>query len=268
MMAKLDINKIGFFHVDNPSSPIESPRESLHEHLEAARGHLSDCVVALPEAFNYWPYSGNGSLDISMENYLKQLSDRFNVAFVAGLIENRDGGKLGYSSACLIDGYDLCHTLSYKSEEDGLVDYQPYSNIYNKPLLHRGVYIAALICMDASNSANSGGIKDREKAIKRFCGRVEKLKQIPKDHRLAFCIPSRMDQNASAEMAEDWHKRWLPDSVVILANAPTRTSKKPSVIRPEGTLVSCECRGGNTLRIVSWPEKSDVEPCSHSASAR
>jgi hypothetical protein len=92
MTAILDINKLGFFHaVDSPSSPIKS----LREHLEAAREHLSDCVVVLPEAFNYWPYSERGSLDTSIENCLKRLSDRFNVAFVAGLIKKKwPGWKL------------------------------------------------------------------------------------------------------------------------------------------------------------------------------
>jgi len=77
----LDIDKVGFFHVGCSSSPIKS----LGERLEAAREHLSDCLIVLPEAFNYWPYSReNGSLDTSIKNCLRELSDRFNVAFVAG----------------------------------------------------------------------------------------------------------------------------------------------------------------------------------------
>ena len=253
MTAKLDIHKVGFFHVDSTSCPIKS----LREHLEAAQRHLSDCLVVLPEALNYWPYSKDGFLDTSVENCLHTLSARFNVVLVAGLIEKRWlSWKLGYSSARLIDG-SMCHVLSRKTEKDGLVDYRPYSVIYNKPLLYRGVQIAALICMDASiNSACIGPMRCREEARKRFRDREAKLEKIPKGQRVALCIPSRMEQNASAEVAKDWHRR-LPNSVVILANAPTCTNsapREPSVIEPERALIYSECRGGNTLRIVSWPE--------------
>jgi len=126
---------------------------------------------------------------------------------------------------------------------------------YIEPCLHRGVYIAALVCMDASsNAANRGPMKCRLEADKRFLGRVEALRKVPKGHRLVVCIPSRMDQTDSAEVAKYWHKG-LPDSVVIVANAPTRaTAASRSVIQPEGALLYSESRCGNKLRIVSWPE--------------
>ena len=62
MTATLDISKVGFFHVDSPSSPVKS----LREHLEAAREHLSDCVVVLPEAFNYPEFRSWTSFSVSL----------------------------------------------------------------------------------------------------------------------------------------------------------------------------------------------------------
>ena len=204
---------------------------------------------------DYWPYSReNAFLDTSIENCLKELSHRYNVALVAGLIEKGDSGGLGYSTACLIDR-GLCHVLSRKSEIDWLVDYQPYPGIYNKALPHRGVCIAALICMDASSNP-VGPPKCKMEAMKRFCDRAAAIKnQVPKGQRVAFCIPSRMEQTDTAGVFIVWSEL-LSDSVVILANWTARTNRR-SAIQPEGTMIYCACRGGNTLRIVSWP-KADI----------
>jgi hypothetical protein len=150
----------------------------------------------------------------------------------------------------LIDG-SLCHVLSRKTEEDKLVKYQAHPRIYNKALPYRGVFIAALICMDASNSsATCLPFSQRQAAINRYLERLKTIKESIKGDRVAFCIPSRMSQIDSCQVATEWSGQ-LPGSVVILANT---ASRKPSVIQPEGKLIHCECRGGNTLRIVSWPE--------------
>ena len=248
------INKVGFFHCGNNNNAT-SAIKSLSKHLEAAHEHLNDCLIVLPEAFNFWPYTAQGSLDPSVKDCLKELSRRFNVAFVAGLIESGACGKLGHSCAYLIDG-DLCDVLSHKTGMDG-VRYEASPEIRDRTVSHRGIYVAALICMDASNNPRTDwSIERRNEEIKRFNARRGKIVERTSGDRAVFCIPSRMGTIDSTEVAKDWSAQ-LPNSVVILANAPYGTNEQPrqkSVIRPEGlTEIFSRCSDGNAMSIVPWP---------------
>src|SRR6185437_12977139 len=168
-MSAPDINKVGFFHCCN--NDATSAIRSLSEYLEEARKYLDECLIVIPEAFNLWPYKkDNKSSDPSVRNCLKKLSEIFKVAFVAGLIENREGEKLGYNSAYLIDG-DLCKVLSCKTGCDGVGAYKSCVS-EDTPFPHRGICIAALICMDASNNPRTEwSIEDKNSASKKFNAR-------------------------------------------------------------------------------------------------
>lgn len=246
-----DINKVGFFHCCN--NDATSAIKTLSEYLEDARIHLSDCLIVLPEAFNLWPYNkDNKSPDPSVRNCLKKLSEIFKVAFVAGLIENREGEKLGHNSAYLIDG-DLCKVLSCKTGCDGVGAYKSCVS-EDTPFPHRGICIAALICMDASsNSCNRGSTNEQQKAMTQFNQRRNRIKEGTKNHRVAFCIPSRMEQTDTTGLAKEWSEQ-LPNAVVVLANAPSVANEKfRSVIYPKGEPIFSRCSGGNEMQIISWP---------------
>jgi predicted amidohydrolase len=146
------LRKIGFFHfgVKDKSEPIESLRASL---VAASREDwLSDCLIVTPEAFNircgYWD-DPPGRPDASIANSLKAVSADLRVAFVAGLIDESDGQNPGYSSAYLIDG-DVCERLTRKLKPDRSPNYTPCPETYDHRRLHRGVCVAALICIDAN----------------------------------------------------------------------------------------------------------------------
>lgn len=251
-VAAPDINKVGFFHCGN--NDAISAIKSLSEYLEDARECLDECLIVLPEAFNFWPYTDKGSLDPTVKNCLKALSRRFNVAFVAGLIESGTNGKLGHSCAYLIDG-DLCDVLSCKRGCDGVGAYDTCER-EDAPRLHRGIRIAALICMDAANNPRTDwSIERRNRESKRFNARRDNIIMSTKDHRVAFCIPSRMGQLDSTAVAKYWRGQ-LCNSVVILANAQSGSNeepRQPSIIYPNGEPIFPRCSGGNEMRIISWP---------------
>jgi len=109
--------------------------------------------------------------------------------------------------------------------------------------------------MDASsNSCNLGSTNQRQKAITRFNERRKKIKEETKNHRrVAFGIPSRMEQTHTTGLAKKWSEQ-LPNAVVILANAPSVANEKsPSVIYPNGEPIFSRCSGGNEMQIISWP---------------
>src|SRR5476651_680317 len=93
------LRKAGFFHFGNrcdDADPIGSLRASLA--VASGQNNLGECLVVTPEAFNirndYW-IPERRHLDVSIKKSLGELSREFEVAFVAGLIEDGVGRDLG-----------------------------------------------------------------------------------------------------------------------------------------------------------------------------
>jgi hypothetical protein len=140
----------GVFHFgkrNEEADPIASLRSSLRD--PSVLYDLRECIVVLPEAFNvrgdYWT-PGRRHIDGSITAALKEVSIEFGVALVAGLVEN-ENGRLGCNSAYLIDG-GANKLLSRKMIDDGSGVYKPCTENCDQPLVHRGVCLAALICVD------------------------------------------------------------------------------------------------------------------------
>lgn len=115
------LRKVGFFHFGNRGGgddPIESLKAALQD--ASRKDDLSECLVVTPEAFNvlgdyYNPESRR--LDGSVAESLREVSLKFGVAIVAGLIDVPAGQELGYSSTYVIDG-DVHELLSRKMAPD------------------------------------------------------------------------------------------------------------------------------------------------------
>ena len=147
------LQKVGFFHFGaDHSMPIQALKRAL-EHADDIEGAL----IVLPEAFNISvPYRGEGdrNFDPSVLDKVKDLAERFGVAFLAGLIiQECCGSRPPYSGAYLITGKQ--HTLMcYKAANDGTTDwnYTPRvgTNDFNNPISYEGIRIGALICADAN----------------------------------------------------------------------------------------------------------------------
>jgi predicted amidohydrolase len=141
---------------------------------------------------------------------LVELSAELKVAFVAGLIEDRDVLGSGYSSAYLIDGQAI-HLLTRKMGDDGSGNYRNCTEGCDQPAEYGGSSIAALICMDAAD----------------FGERQEAVMERMASHRTAqriLCVPAHMMSYGSREVALGW-----PSGVAVaVANS---SSKQPSVLR-------------------------------------
>ena len=147
------LRKLGFFHFcgEDRSDPAGSLRASL---IEAAKDEdISGSLVVTPEAFNirngYW--SDDRHIDPSIRTALTELSAKFKIALVAGLIEDGDAKGPGYSSAYLIDGQRLPSANTQDEEMMDRDNYRCCTGDCDQAIEYRGTSIAALICMDAAD---------------------------------------------------------------------------------------------------------------------
>jgi predicted amidohydrolase len=238
------LRNIGFFHLgDDASDPVEALADCLAEAAKEAA--LGEALIVIPEAFNlrggYW--GKDRVVDSSLAGSLQRLSSELGVAFVAGLIEESDAQKKGYSSAYLVDGNERL-LLSRKAEDDRSGNYRQCRDEWNRPVRHRGIGIGALICMDAADF-NSPPIKRHEA----FLGRMKALES-PES---VLCIPARMQTYGSAEVAQAWPD-WLH---VIVGNAG---SSKPSVIRRTRGNATPHCYSGPASAVNIRPMDDDSSP--------
>jgi hypothetical protein len=261
------IKRIGFFHFATAGTgdPVESLRESLQKKAEGREEAtknkcFDDCLIVLLEAFNFrGEYSGkvDASLYPSIKNKLADLSSERKVAFVVGLIEESAYNKSGYSSAYLIDGKEVCERLSCKTAEDwpepSLARYRPRWSPCDKTILHRGVCVAALVCMDGSDSPtkakNMNGINEERRKGDQIAHRHKALLDQIDEHGgtpAVLCIPARMLSLSSEAVATCWRER-APRIAIVVANA---TSAYPSVIRFDGYTPTGEDK---TERVVIAP---------------
>lgn len=180
---------------------------------------LDDALIVIPEAFNihggYLDDPRPRPLDSSIYESLLKLSSELKAAFVAGLIVN-GGRKPQYSCAYLIDG-EIYELLSCKKEDDKTGNYHPCISDRDQPLLHRGVCLAALICMDASGGPNS------ERGTQ-LLNRVRHRQTAT----TILSIPAHMSSYSSQSVAAAWAKHVH----VVLANS---YPWMPSVIHLRGS---------------------------------
>lgn len=174
---------------------------------------LADCLIGLPEAFNvrggYW--SPQRLLDPFVSVSLRELSIKFGVAFVAGLLEPADAMSLPFSSAYLIDG-DVTALLSRKMENDRSDNYQPCTVNCDQVYVHRGVCIAALLCMDAV--FNKHAVAARHQML------LDQFRAVHSKQKVLF-VPAHMMTYSSPDVA----KSWPSDIITVLANsAPSQSS--------------------------------------------
>jgi len=210
------IDRIGFFHFGSVDTEVFNPVKSLERAMEEAKqkyGCLRGCLVVIPEAFNIpKDYHGKSKVkpDPSVRPALVELSERFDVAFVAGLIEDDDkSGAPGFSSAYLIHG-DMCELLSRKTTQDCFNDNVPrytLSQPCDKAIYYGGICMGVLICRDAGEPSNKGTAKQRFDALKSardlhrsVLKRISECKTSTATRSL-LCIPARMNHTGPAAVA-------------------------------------------------------------------
>jgi predicted amidohydrolase len=227
--AILDIRSVGFFHFasDFDGNPIESLEEALDQVLKKeqdarpdqidAPKPFRDSLLVVPEAFNLrFGYLDRALRIIGSEirDRLIDLSRRRGMALVVGLLDDH-GGRRPYNSAYLIDGGEA-QMLSRKHNSDQSDNYATCNlpdNCYDNVIPHRGLRIAALVCMDADQYP---GQETRHKNI---------LEQLDGPGRKVLCVPSCFSRPPQ-EVVAHW-----PDLItVVLAN---RGQTHPSIVRLE-----------------------------------
>jgi hypothetical protein len=202
---------------DEGLDPIKSLRACLEKFSPWV--DLGESVVVLPEAFNvvgeYW-VRDRRRLDTSISSALIGISSEFSVALVSGLIEPD-----GHSAALLIDG-DVRKTLSLKMVDDRSGLYRPCSRAEAdaiEPQFHRGIWLAALICVDGLEF-NPNGPNDRQAVMLRRIAEHQPSVAV-------LCIPSHSGEYNTIGVAESWPSHLH----VLIANSSTR---QPSVMRISG----------------------------------
>jgi len=146
-----NLESVGVFHFGD--SDQTCPTQSLQYELEKRCVDVKNSLIVLPEAFNVPDgyYLGAGPTP-SIKNKLVHLSERYGVAFVAGLVEDQpvNGNQKGFNSAYLSDASAEPALQLISQKQDPA---QPSCAVRNpkgarKIVRHRGIGIAALICND------------------------------------------------------------------------------------------------------------------------
>lgn len=214
---------------------ISSLRSALFEASQTKS--ISDCLIVLPEAFNihggYRDDPRPRPLDSSIPEALIRLSKEFRVAFVAGLIESRRQQQR-YNCAYLIDNATW-HLLCCKEQSDGTCNYDCCAANCNQPVSHRGLWIAALICLDAGTSEFS------ERGMQIRAGIAENE---PKQ--AVLCIPAE----TLSINTEFTAQRWAANFHTLIANC---NPLPPSVIHMKAASEPSLTQGDN-----NWIEIKDL----------
>lgn len=235
------LRRTGFFHFDiaDQSDPIRSLAQGLETAAKA--DDLNDCLIVVPEAFNirngYW--SPDRVRDPKIAEALPGLANDFKVALVAGLVDEGNGGGPGYSTAYLIDR-DCRVALTHKMQDDRSGNYKPCTENLGQTVFHRGICIAALLCMDAAEWSPAN---EQRKAV---FAQTDALRLKHAAVPAVLSVPACMQTYGSREVAMDW-PTYL---TVVVANA---SRSQPSVIRLAGAGMDvepiCYKRDQNTLWI-------------------
>lgn len=209
------LQKVGFFHwgTDDSCNSAELLYSALRD--AAQECDLGDSLIVVPEAFNIQNYYQKTSrCDGCTRGALVEMSRKFGVSLVVGLVDE-EGGTRGFSCAYLVDD-GICRALARKQEDDGWRNYRPCDPGWCDPIVHRGLGVAALICMDAAE-------EDPTKKLRQ--GLIEKIKGLGVC-RTVLCVPARMTSLESRLVAKGWG-----DLFVVIANG---SCARPSVIQLPG----------------------------------
>ena len=234
------LNRIGLFHFGiNQNDPLGELQSAMY-----AANDITDSLIVLPEGFNigkyYWS-SGDCDYGSDVVSQLQDLSRRFHVAFVAGLIiKETNGPQPPYSSVYLIDGCrstPVCH----KEGDDGSRNYTPDTgngDINNPIQSHENVCIGALICMDALTDTRVDAHRDeRHQMLRREIDRSNCACRV-------VCIPGCMDSYYNRNLvAKCWGAYY-----VVLANS--RECGCGSFISKDGGIVEEVCPPENRICTV------------------
>jgi hypothetical protein len=167
LLPRSDLKAVGFLHFGaGHGAPLRVLRTALQGTEEqCGNGALAESLIVLPEGFNiHKPYFDRQppNTDPNIFCDLERISDEFRCAFVAGLmVGDTPGVSPPYNSAYLIDGSHRV-LLSRKRKADDTeasrvqgrswsANYTAYPNFYTIPVSHRGLGIAALVCLEAQS---------------------------------------------------------------------------------------------------------------------
>ncbi|MDQ2841571.1 MAG: hypothetical protein M3Y72_11150 [Acidobacteriota bacterium] len=190
------LDRVGFFHFGGNK---DNPSHSLKDSLQVKdKEHLRESLIVIPEAFNVrGDYYGTPCCrDASICKQLRDISAELGVCFVAGLIDE----QTNRSGAYLIDGGNY-QELSQKRGSDISSCYVPApASSHDNLVPHRGLGIAALVCMDAAQDNNPN--KPWRTAL------LERINLQLADSRVVLCVPSRMTGGLfdPIEIAKKWRK--------------------------------------------------------------
>jgi predicted amidohydrolase len=205
MTPRTPLTKIGFFHFGcGHDGPIPMLEAAINDSISRG-GMVADSLIVLPEAFNIRkPYFDPKLPDISPNIFaeLARISKARECAFVTGtIVDDTPGVNPPYSSGCLIDGslskpLLLCRKLGRDNSEASRPSNQWSANYtrwtgpeWCRPMLHRGIAVAAMICMDAHYEQDTDGTYER---FRRRCELfMEQLQQIGSPYKV-IAIPACM----------------------------------------------------------------------------
>ena len=183
------IERIGYFHFGDRGKV--DPTGSLDAALrnsESEGAKLKNSLIVLPETFNVKGGFYGRATDPETCLKLQKLSQGFGPAFVVGLRDPTVGDLKGFNSAYLLDGANKPQLLAHKHSCTG--DYCRAAEQHEgRTVLHRGIYVAALICDDAYEA-------DQDVILRRF--RDQPCAQ----H--VLCIPAFMTTSSSLVVAQKW----------------------------------------------------------------
>jgi hypothetical protein len=254
-------DKAGYFHFGkNHSEPIGALRSELVKtnggKPSSDSGDLKDSLIVLPEAFNIrkrYKEDGNQPSDNNpaIIGDLQRLADEFGIAFVAGLIVDRqDGIHPPYSSGYFVDGSGhalMCHKISQDGFEGK--NYTPYpewehSDPHNPLVLEedQSLVIGALICVDATPGTRN--LTERTR-LERLMSRMDECDVTCRIVAVPACISNNFWGGAPG------NRLTLPcnNNVVVMANSDPYGQVKSFITNERAEILDCSV-GGEENRIV------------------
>jgi predicted amidohydrolase len=258
-----DFTSIGFFHFGKDHGKPILALDAAISDFKCKGGTLENSLIVLPEGFNLGRhYYGTEppKVDLSILDWLAGVSTAFRCAFVAGLIvADTLGVNPPYSSAYLIDG--LCQPrqpiLTRKKKKDNtetsrvfpdhnwVANYTAFLDYEPRALAHRGLAIAALICLDAQSD-----MEPREDYDLRCDAVAKMLSDCKCQHRL-LCIPANMSNGfCGGQVGQNIIlQESLRGTIHVLANS-CAGQVSSFITKPQGEIVLNVGRNVNQIATV------------------
>jgi hypothetical protein len=204
---------IGVFHFGqrNLGRPIEQLTQALDESPAPA-----DTLLVLPEAFNIKGEYSDTDHDRTILCSLIELSKRYNIAFMAGLMEGAQAPDR-FNGGYLIDS-DTVALLTYKRCNDSKGGYTVKK--YFEPKVYRGITLACLICADSYSDASCSNMEFHKEIKQRFTKAEDGT---------VLCVPAHLQTLDPREgIVNHWRQHF---EVVAFANC---TENQESLIYADG----------------------------------